>query len=258
MTLEDANAIAANVTNINGVAPTSNSNMQVVYGNQNMNVQVIGITTSYQDINNVQVTEGDLLNQQQYDENQKVALIGPNVGTNLFQGDDPLDQKIRMGSNIFTIVGVLQSTGEGFNSTDNNILVPSIYLQGLVSRSITTTGQHVVSSITVQAADKNSITDVENQITALLEQRHKIPFGGTDDFTLTSTDQITSTITASANSLTLLLGAIAGISLLVGGIGVMNIMLVSVMERRREIGIRKAWELKKAISGANSCWIPPF
>ncbi len=169
-----------------------------------------------------------------------MALVGANVATNLFQGDDPLNQKIRMGSNVFTVVGVLQSTGAGFNSVDNNILVPLSTLQELVSNQVTASGQHIISSITVQAADQNSVTSVESQITALLEQRHNIPLGGTDDFTLTSTDQITSTITASANSLTLLLGAIAGISLLVGGIGVMNIMLVSVMERRREIGIRKA------------------
>jgi putative ABC transport system permease protein len=240
LTLEDANAIAANVTNITGVAPTSSANMQSVYGNQNLNVRVIGITTGYQDINNLRVTEGDLLNQQEYDSYQKVALVGATVATNLFQGDDPLGQQVRMGSNVFMVVGVLQSAGAGFNSVDSNILVPLSTLQELVSNQVTASGQHVINSITVQAADQNSVTSVENQITALLEQRHNIAFGGTDDFTLTSTDQLTSTITASANSLTLLLGAIAGISLLVGGIGVMNIMLVSVMERRREIGIRKA------------------
>jgi putative ABC transport system permease protein len=240
LTLEDANAIAANVTNISGVAPTRDANMQAIYGNQNLNVQVIGITTSYQDISNIQVTEGDLLNQQQYDEYLKVALIGSNVTANLFQGDDPLGQQIRMGNNIFTIVGVMSSTGAGFNSTDNNILIPLSTLEQVGSNQITASGQHVINSITIQAANQNSVTDVENQVTSLLEQRHNIPLGGTDDFNLTSTDQLTSTITASANSLTLLLGAIAGISLLVGGIGVMNIMLVSVMERRREIGIRKA------------------
>jgi putative ABC transport system permease protein len=240
LTLEDSNAIAANVSGIAAVAPTSGANLQAVYGNQNLNVRVIGITTSYQDINNLQVSEGDLLNQQEYDSYQKVAVIGANVVTNLFQGDDPLDQQIRMGSNVFMVVGVLQSTGAGFNSVDSNILVPLSTLQELVSNQVTASGQHIVNSITIQAVDQNSVTSVENQITALLEQRHNIALGGTDDFTLTSTDQLTSAITSAAGSLTLLLGAIAGISLLVGGIGVMNIMLVSVMERRREIGIRKA------------------
>ncbi len=240
LTLEDADAISSNVANIVAVAPTRNASMQAIYGNQNLNVQVIGITTGYQDINNVQVTEGDLINQQQYDEYSTVALIGASVAASLFQGDDPLDQQVRMGSNLYTIVGVLKSTGEGFNSIDGNILVPLSTLQELVSNQVTATGQHIVSSITIQAADENSVSAAESDITALLEQRHNIASGGTDDFSLTSTDQITSTITASANSLTLLLGAIAGISLLVGGIGVMNIMLVSVMERRREIGVRKA------------------
>jgi putative ABC transport system permease protein len=245
LTLEDANAIAASVTGIDGVAPTSTNGMQVVAGNQNMNVMVTGITTGYMTVNKVEMQEGDPISQDQYDRNLKIALIGPNVATNLFPNDDPVGQKIRMGNNIFTIQGMLASKGEGFTSTDNQILVPLSTLQGMVSRSITTNGQHTVSTITVLASDKDLITDVQNQITAVLETRHNIAFGATDDFTMTSTDQITSTISSAMNSLTLMLGAIAGISLLVGGIGVMNIMLVSVMERRREIGIRKALGAKE-------------
>ena len=240
LTLEDADAIAENITGINGVAPTTNSGMQVVAGNQNMNVMITGITPGYIDINNLVVEDGNPFTQDQLDRYQKVALIGPGVSDTLFQGDDPVGQKVRMGNNIFIIQGLLQSKGESFNSTDYMILVPLTTLQTLMARSVTTSGQHMVNSISVQASDENSIQSAIDQITALLQDRHKIAIGADDDFTISSTEQITQAISSSMNSMTLLLGAIAGISLLVGGIGVMNIMLVSVMERRKEIGIRKA------------------
>jgi putative ABC transport system permease protein len=245
LTLEDAQAIEANVTGIDGVAPTTSTGMQVIAGSQNMNVQVTGITPNYLDLNNIQIAEGDYITQEEYDRKMKVALIGPNVSTTLFQGADPVGQKVRSGNNIFTIVGLLESKGEGFTSTDNLILIPLSTLQGIVSRSVTTTGGHSVSSISVQASDEDSIASVKDQITAILQDRHHIAFGSENDFNITSTDEITKTITSSMQSLTYLLGAIAGISLLVGGIGVMNIMLVSVMERRREIGIRKALGAKE-------------
>jgi putative ABC transport system permease protein len=220
--------------------------MQAVAGNLNLNVQVTGITTGYMYVNNVDVQDGDPISQDQYDRNAKVALIGPNIATNLFPNDDPIGQKIRMSNNIFTVQGILASKGEGFTSSDNMILIPLSTLQGMFSRNvITTTGQHTVNSITVLASDKAYISNVQDQITALLETRHNIAFGAADDFTMTSTEQITATITTATQSMTYLLGAIAGISLLVGGIGVMNIMLVSVMERRREIGIRKALGAKE-------------
>jgi putative ABC transport system permease protein len=240
LTLEDAEAIEANIAGITGVAPTNSSGMQVVAGGNNMFLMATGVTPEYLDVNSIQVQEGDPISQNDYDRRAKVVLVGATVAETLFGEDDPVGQKIRMGNNIFTITGLLASKGESFNSVDRTVLVPLSTLQGLVSRSITTTGKHIVSQIAVQAADKDLIATVKEQITFLLEQEHDIPVGGSDDFSITSTDDITSAAASSTQTLTWLLGSIAGISLLVGGIGVMNIMLVSVMERRREIGVRKA------------------
>jgi putative ABC transport system permease protein len=240
LTYEDAMAVSETLSNIDGVAPYSTSNSQVIYGSQNMNVRITGVTTDYEVVYDVVVENGDFFTQNHYDARSKVALLGATVATTLFGEEDPVGQKIRMSNTVFTVVGILQSKGQSMSSTDQTILVPLSTLWEIMSRSVTTTGKHTVNSITVKASDKDSIIQVKADITSLLEDRHKIALGDSDDFSVTSSDDLISTITSSTESLTLLLGAIAGISLLVGGIGVMNIMLVSVMERRREIGIRKA------------------
>jgi putative ABC transport system permease protein len=243
LTLEDAEAIAAEVDNVKAVAPYSSSGTQVIAGGENMMVMITGVTTAYQQVYNVELSGGEFFTQDQYDRKQKTALLGATVASTLFPdstADEIVGQKIRMSNTVFTIAGVLKSKGESMGSNDQKIFIPLSTYQGIMSRSVTTTGTHTVSSITVQAEDKDRITAIKEDITLLLEDRHKIAAGADDDFSVTSTDDLISTITSSTQSMTLLLGAIAGISLLVGGIGVMNIMLVSVMERRREIGVRKA------------------
>jgi putative ABC transport system permease protein len=241
LTLEDAEAIASDISNVTAVAPYSTSGTQVIVGSENMMVRITGVTTNYLQVFNVEVAEGDFFSQYQYDRNAKVAVIGPDVSSTLFGEDDPIGQKIRMSNTIFTVIGLLQSKGASMmNSTDETILIPLSTLHGMMSRSLTATGQHTVNTIALQVTDKENISQVKEDITTLLQERHGIALGEDNDFTVSSMDELISTITSSTESMTLLLGAIAGISLLVGGIGVMNIMLVSVLERRKEIGIRKA------------------
>jgi putative ABC transport system permease protein len=245
ITMEDAEAIANEVSNISAVAPYASSGTQVIAGSNNQRVQVTGVTTSYQQAYNIELTSGEFVSQDQYDRKSRVAILGATVASYLLPDVDPVGQKVRMSNTVFTVIGVMKSAGSGFNSNDNKILIPLSTFQGLMSRGVTSSGQHIIASITVQASSKDMIPTVKQDIIALLETRHKIALGADDDFTVTTADDLISTITSATQSLTMLLGAIAGISLLVGGIGVMNIMLVSVMERRREIGIRKALGAKE-------------
>lgn len=241
LTLEDGQAIAAEVPNVVGVAPYSSSFSQVIVGSQNTRSQVIGITPDYQIVMNLSIAAGDYISEDQLQSAAKVAVIGPNVSNTLFSDADPLGQSMRLGRITVRVIGVLQSKGESvMGSTDDSILIPLTALQQTMSQSRTSRGEHIVSSITVEVTDQKQVKAVTDDVTALLRYRHQTPADQDNDFQITSQQQLVDTISSAIGTMTLLLAAIAAISLLVGGIGVMNIMLVSVTERKREIGIRKA------------------
>jgi putative ABC transport system permease protein len=241
LTVEDAEAIAQDVPYISAVAPSYNSNLQLVVGSKNTNSQVIGTTTDYMLVNNLEIASGAFFSGQDYQSGAKVAVLGSNVAQTLFDsGVDPIGQQMRMGSIIVRVTGVLASKGAGFGSTDDAIIIPLTTMQQTVAQPRTAQGDRIVSSITLTMTDEKQSTLVTDEITSLLRSRHKLAASAADDFRIQSVEELASALTETTNTMTLLLGAIAAISLLVGGIGVMNIMLVSVLERTREIGIRKA------------------
>jgi putative ABC transport system permease protein len=240
LTMEDAEAIAEQVPYISAVAPSSSSNLQLVVGSKNTNAQVIGTIPEYMSVTNLELASGAFFSEQEYERGAKVAVLGSSVAETLFGSANPIGQQMRMGTIIMHVVGVLESKGAGFNSPDDAVLIPLTALQQAVALTRTAQGEHVVSSITLTVSNQAQASYVTEEITSLLRTRHRLAASADDDFNIMSMEEIASSLEETSGTLTLLLGAIAAISLLVGGIGVMNIMLVSVLERTREIGIRKA------------------
>ncbi len=245
LTMEDAEAISQKVAHLSAVAPSYSSNLQLIAGNENTNSQVNGVTTSYAAVNNLKLASGSFFSAEEYQRGAKVAVLGSNVAGTLFPDTSPIGQKMRMGSTIVTVIGILESKGGMMNSSDDAIFIPLTVMQQAVSQPRTAQGEKVVSTITLTVSDEKYADDVKSEITSLLHTRHRIAAGASDDFNIQSMSDIAKSLSEASSTMTLLLGAIAGISLLVGGIGVMNIMLVSVLERTREIGIRKAMGAKE-------------
>jgi putative ABC transport system permease protein len=240
LTMEDAEAIDEQLNYISAVAPSYLSSLQLVVGGENTNAQVTGTTPEYMSINNLEVASGAFFSDYDYQRGAKVAVIGANVKETLFGNADPIGQQMRMGGNIVRVVGVLESKETIMGGPDDAIFIPLTAMQQMVAQPRTAQGERVVSTISLTVSDEEQTDYVVSEITSLLRTRHRLAASADDDFSIMSIQEIADTISQATGTMTLLLGAIAAISLLVGGIGVMNIMLVSVLERTREIGIRKA------------------
>ncbi len=236
LTREDYEAIRKEITGVSGVSPEVRSFAQVAAGNQNVNVQVQGVGEDYLNIRAWPVATGANFTEADIRNAAKVALIGATTARTLFGDGDPVGQILRIKSAPFTIVGLLGAKGMSMmgSDQDDTILVP------YTSAMIRLTSQTTFRSFTVQAASDKALASAQEQITDLLRQRHRIGPGKDDDFIVRTQQEISEMATATSKIMTILLGAIAGVSLLVGGIGIMNIMLVSVTERTREIGVRLA------------------
>jgi putative ABC transport system permease protein len=246
LTMEDAEAIAEQVSYISLVAPSYSSRLQLVVGSSNMNASVNGVTPEYMQVNNLGLASGAFFSESDYQRGTKVAVLGSEVKETLFGNANPIGQQMRMGSIIVRVIGVLESQGSAFGSSaDDAIFIPLTAMQQTVAQPRTAQGERVVSSISLTVSDEEQADYVVEEISSLLRTRHQLGPLDDNDFTVRSMEEIAEAVTEATGTMTLLLGAIAAISLLVGGIGVMNIMLVSVLERTREIGIRKALGAKE-------------
>jgi putative ABC transport system permease protein len=234
--IEDAQAIAREVPGIVAVSPEIRSTSQVAAGNQNWMTQLLGESPEYFDMRQWELMAGVSFTEQELRAASKVAVIGQTTATQLFGSADPVGQYIRIKNVPFLITGLLKSKGMSLMGSDQDDVIVVPYTTAMKRL----TGDTKLRSINVQAANDKIIPQAQEQITALLRQRHHITNGRDDDFTVRSQQEIAEMATATSKILTVLLGSIALVSLIVGGIGIMNIMLVSVTERTREIGIRMA------------------
>jgi putative ABC transport system permease protein len=245
LTLDDAKAIASQSSSIALVAPAIRVTSQVTAQGENMAMMVVGVTPSYQNVNNFTLIDGEFITKQDYDKKARVAVLGSQASNNLFGEMNPVGQAIRINGRQFQVVGVLASKGGSFGMEDTMVIAPLTTVQTTIASQQISSRSTSVQLISVQTKSKGETSLAIEEVTNILRENHHLRENEDDDFSVISMESVSNIAGQMLGIMQIILAGIAGISLLVGGIGIMNIMLVSVTERTREIGLRKAMGAKR-------------
>jgi len=241
ITEDDARAIQREVSSVQAAAPTMRGGVQVIFGDTNWSTALQGVTPEFFQAREWDVAAGRLLTPEEVDGAAKVAVIGQTVVEHLFAGSDPLGQTIRVKKVPFTVVGVLARKGQNTqgDDQDDTLIIPLSTAKQKVL-GVSQANARAVNSILIKVGDTARMKEAQSQIHDLLRERHRLPPNADDDFGMRNLSEVLASQEAASHVLSLLLAAVAAVSLVVGGIGIMNIMFVSVTERTREIGVRRA------------------